>query len=93
MGDECLIHVKINTDATVLSIGERHEGMTPQQWNNLLMSGGGSCYQTLAGGRGVFRVLRERLQATAVTAGSDIFRPKYEQGPLRAYAGTATARG
>lgn len=67
-----IIHARSAPNGTVVEISERPAGLTPQQWFNFLSENAGDVYQTLAGGRGVFRLTRERVdrlkQAAAPTA-------------------------
>ena len=67
-----VLHARFAPNGTVVEIGERPEGLTPQVWFNFLSDKAGDVYQPLAGGRGVFRLTREELtalkQAAAPTA-------------------------
>jgi hypothetical protein len=67
-----IIHARFAPNAAVVEISERPAGLTPQQWFNFLSDNAGSVYQTLAGGRGVFRLSRgqvdELKQKAAPTA-------------------------
>lgn len=56
MTDKVLIHVRFNNDGTVLEIGERPAGLSPQQWFTKLSEKAGNAFQALTGGRGVFRI-------------------------------------
>ena len=58
-----ILHVRFAPDGAVVEISERPEGLTPQTWFNFLSDKAGDVYQTLAGGRGVFRLTREELTA------------------------------
>lgn len=58
-----MIHVRFSPDGTVSEIGERPVGFTPQDWFNFLSDKAASAYQTFAGGRGVFRLTREAVDA------------------------------
>lgn len=58
-----ILHTRFAPNGTVVEIGERPEGLTPQAWFNFLSDKAGDVYQTLAGGRGVFRLTREELTA------------------------------
>ena len=66
-----IIHVRFAPNGTVVEIGERPGGLTPQEWFNLL-SERTDAYQALAGGRGIFRLTRAVVDAlkqeTAATA-------------------------
>jgi hypothetical protein len=54
--DATIIHVRFSPDGTVVEIGERPPGLAPQDWFNRLALEAGDHYQTLSGGRGVFRL-------------------------------------
>ena len=58
-----LLHVRFAPNGTVVEISERPTGLSPQQWFNQLSNRAGDVYQTLAGGRGVFRLTRAALDA------------------------------
>jgi hypothetical protein len=58
-----ILHTRFAPNGTVVEISERPEGLTPQAWFNFLSDKAGDVYQTLAGGRGVFRLTREELTA------------------------------
>jgi len=58
-----ILHTRFAPNGTVVEISERPEGLTPQVWFNFLSDKAGDVYQTLAGGRGVFRLTREELTA------------------------------
>lgn len=51
-----LIHARFSPSGTVVEISERPASLTPQDWFNYLADHAGNVYQTLAGGRGVFRL-------------------------------------
>ncbi|CCE09102.1 conserved hypothetical protein [Bradyrhizobium sp. STM 3843] len=58
------LHVRFASDGTVAEISERPAGLTPQQWFNRLSEAiGMKAYQTFAGGRGVFKVARDQVEA------------------------------
>ena len=59
--DTLIIHVRFAPNGTVVEIGERPQGLNPQEWFNLLCERAGTNYQTLAGGRGVFRLTRQEV--------------------------------
>ena len=65
MSHDVVIHVKFAADGEVTDIGERPATRTPQAWFNLLSLRAGTRYQTLAGGRGVFRLARSDVDAFA----------------------------
>lgn len=58
-----LIHVRFAPNGTVVEISERPAGLNPQEWFNVLSDKAGLAYQTLAGGRGVFRLGRAEVDA------------------------------
>jgi len=59
---QTLIHVRFSPDGTVTEIGARPNGVDAQKWFNHLTRTAGNSYQSLAGGRGVFRVAPEELE-------------------------------
>lgn len=61
--DTLLIHVRFAPNGTVVEIGERPKGFTPQEWFNRLSDRAGDHYRTLAGGRGMFRLTRANIQS------------------------------
>lgn len=58
-----MIHVRFAPNGAVVEIGERPAAMSPQDWFNALSTKAGNAYQTLAGGRGLFRLTREAVDA------------------------------
>lgn len=58
-----VLHARFAPNGTVVEIGERPPGLTPQDWFNFLSNRAGEVYQTLAGGRGVFRLTGAKLDA------------------------------
>ena len=58
-----IIHVRFAPDGSVVEIGERPTGLTPQDWFNRLSENAGTHYQAFAGGRGVFRITRASIDA------------------------------
>jgi hypothetical protein len=70
--EKVIIHARFAPNGTVVEIGERPAALTPQDWFNFLSEKAGDAYQTLAGGRGVFRLSRGEVdalkQATAKAA-------------------------
>jgi hypothetical protein len=65
------LHVRFASDGTVAEISERPAGLTPQQWFNRLSDAiGMKAYQTFAGGRGVFKVARDQVEALKTAAAS-----------------------
>lgn len=59
--ENVMIHVRFNNDGSVMEIGERPAGSTAQAWFNHLSRGTADCYEALSGGRGIFRVAREKI--------------------------------
>lgn len=55
--------VRFAPDGTVVQIGERPDGASPQAWFNHLTRHAGNGFRTLAGGRGVFRLAPEQVRA------------------------------
>ena len=58
-----VLHARFAPNGTVVEISERPSSLTPQDWFNFLSDKAGDVYQTLAGGRGVFRLTRAELDA------------------------------
>ncbi|MGA7805870.1 hypothetical protein [Bradyrhizobium sp.] len=58
-----IIHARFAPNGTVVEIGERPQGLTPQEWFEFLSTKAGDAYQSLAGGRGVFRLTRSSVDA------------------------------
>jgi len=67
-----IIHARFAPNGTVVEISERPAGLTAQEWFNFLSDKTSNAYQSLAGGRGVFRLTRAEVDAlklkTAATA-------------------------
>ncbi|MGJ0506870.1 MAG: hypothetical protein ACR652_06965 [Methylocystis sp.] len=63
MTDNVLIHVRFNNDGTVQEISERPSALTPQQWFTKLSEKAGNAFQALTGGRGVFRLSADEINA------------------------------
>ena len=63
------LHVRFAPDGTVAEISERPAAPTPQQWFNKLSEAiGMKAYQTFAGGRGMFKVARDQVEALKAAA-------------------------
>jgi len=61
---DVVVHVRFASDGTVAEIGERPSDLTPQQWFDRLSDGlSGEAYRTYAGGRGVFKTVREQIES------------------------------
>lgn len=58
-----MIHVRFSPDGTVMEIGERPSALSAQEWFNHLNKATLNCYQSLSGGRGLFRLPPEQLDA------------------------------
>jgi hypothetical protein len=59
-----IIHVRFAPNGSVVEISERPAGLSPQQWFDWLSDKvGGTTYQALAGGRGLFRLQRQQVEA------------------------------
>ena len=65
--NQVMIHVRFAPDGTVKEIGERPAEVGVQEWFNRLSSGAADYYQSLSGGRGVFRVPGELVETLKVT--------------------------
>jgi hypothetical protein len=61
--DNVLIHVRFSPDGTVVEVSERPTTVRPQDWYNRLCEGAADHYQPLSGGRAVFRLTREAVDA------------------------------
>lgn len=59
-----IIHARFATNGSIAEIGERPAGLTPQEWFDFLSDKvGGETYQALMGGRGIFRLTKEQVDA------------------------------
>ena len=58
-----IIHVRFAPNAAVVEIGERPTELSPQDWFFFLSDKAGDAYQALSGGRGVFRLTRQDVDA------------------------------
>jgi hypothetical protein len=65
---EIVIHARYTADGSVNEISERPEGVTGQQWFNLLCVKVPHAAQPLAGGRIVFRVDATELESLKAEA-------------------------
>ncbi|MGO9547158.1 MAG: hypothetical protein ACLPPF_20485 [Rhodomicrobium sp.] len=63
-----VIHVRFAPDATVTEIGERPEKLSAQAWFDRLSLTAPNTYQSLSGGRGVFRIARAEVEALKASA-------------------------
>jgi len=66
--EQVLIHVRFSPDGTVTEIGERPAVIPAQAWFNLLTEEAGSTYQALSGGRALFRLPRDTVDALKLGA-------------------------
>ena len=57
-----LIHVRFAPDG-VVEISERPKALSPQEWFNFLSDKAANAYRPLSGGRGVFRLTRDEVEA------------------------------
>ena len=60
---EVLVHVRFSPDGAVTEIGERPSAESAQRWFNRLTARAGTRYQPLSGGRGLFRLSRDEVDA------------------------------
>jgi len=63
-----IIHARFAPDGGIVEISERPAGLSPQEWFDFLSYAEATNYQALMGGRGVFRITKERVQALAAEA-------------------------
>jgi len=68
MTTSTLIHVRFAPDGTVFEIGERPESLSAQQWFKRLSEKCGTQFQALSGGRGLFRLDPETIEALKASA-------------------------
>lgn len=61
--EKVLIHARFSPNGTVVEISERPVGLDPQAWFDYLSNQVGDTYQALAGGRGIFRLDRAKVDA------------------------------
>lgn len=61
--DTVIIHARFAPNGTIVEISERPTGLDPQAWFDFLSYRAADSYQALAGGRGVFRLSREAVDA------------------------------
>ena len=60
---QTLIHVRFAPDGSVTEIGERPPAQTAQDWFDRLSLEAADDYQALSGGRGMFRMSPEKVEA------------------------------
>ncbi len=63
-----VIHVRFAPDGSVTEIGERPASLTAQQWFDRLSGKYAMDFQALSGGRGVYRVDAEKVEALKAAA-------------------------
>lgn len=64
-----LIHARFAPNGTVVEISERPPALSPQDWFNFLSEKvGGTSYQALSGGRGIFRLTKDQIEALKVAS-------------------------
>jgi hypothetical protein len=61
--EQVMIHVRFAADGSVTEIGERPAVLSAQDWFNRLSDSAGNAYNSLSGGRGLFRLAREQVDA------------------------------
>lgn len=65
---DMLIHVRYTPNAEIFFIDAKPANKSDRDWLNLLLDQAPDCYQTLAGGRGFFRIPRARYDAIVAKA-------------------------
>ena len=60
--EKVMIHVRFAPNGTVTEIGERPSALNAQAWFNLLTSSTIDCYESLSGGRALFRIPRDQVE-------------------------------
>ena len=65
--NQVMIHVRFSPNGTVTEISERPANADAQQWFDSLSRGTVNCYESLSGGRGIFRVPREQVDSLKVS--------------------------
>jgi len=58
-----LIHVRFAPSGVVVEASERPATLSPHEWFNFLSYKAADVYQPLAGGRGVYRLTRSKVDA------------------------------
>ena len=59
--DQIMIHVRFAPDGSVVTIGECPGALSTQAWFNLLASSTTDSYETLSGGRALFRLPKQQV--------------------------------
>ena len=65
--NQVMIHVRFAPNGAVTEVGELPSDTSAQKWFDSLSRGTVGCYASLSGGRGVFRLPREQLDALKVS--------------------------
>ena len=65
--NQVMIHVRFAPSGGVTEISERPTSANAQEWFDFVSQGTVDCYQALSGGRGIFRVPREQVDALKVS--------------------------
>lgn len=60
--DNVMIHVRFAPNGTVMEIGERPGALNAQTWFNYLSRTTTDCYESLSGGRGLFRIPKAQIE-------------------------------
>ncbi len=63
-----IIHVRFAPDGSVTEIGERPASLSAQQWFDKLSEKFGATFESLSGGRGVYRVPADQIEAFKAAA-------------------------
>jgi hypothetical protein len=63
-----IIHARFGNDGVVTEIGERPANLSPPQWFQRLCEAFPLDYRAMAGGRGVFRVSKSKVEALRAEA-------------------------
>jgi hypothetical protein len=67
--DNVLIHVRFMPSGEIFTIDALPEHVEPKVWYEHLLMGASQYYQTLAGGRGFFRIPRASYESLLASAG------------------------
>ncbi len=65
--NQVMIHVRFAPNGGVTEISERPASAGAQEWFDCMSRGTENCYEALSGGRGIFRVPREQVDALKVS--------------------------
>jgi hypothetical protein len=61
--NQVMIHVRFAPNGVVTEISECPSGTSPQKWFDHLSRSTSNSYASLSGGRGIYRVSREQVEA------------------------------